>query len=88
MPFLRDAANLSLIRSPITSRRARAWVTTFSPATLAVSRMGNLSNSTGGLVRAAITEPHALVTYTVAAQWDLPTILKVCKSAGIAADSG
>ena len=29
-----------------------------------------------------------LVTYNVAAQWDLPTILKVCKSAGIAADSG
>ena len=26
-----------------------------------------------------------LVTYNVAAQWDLPTVLKVCKSAGIAA---
>src|SRR5437764_14168369 len=26
-----------------------------------------------------------MVTYNVAAQWDLPTILKVCKAVGIAA---
>src|SRR5215208_4471162 len=26
-----------------------------------------------------------LVTYNVAAQWDLPTILKVCKATGVAA---
>src|SRR5262249_50374662 len=49
-----------------------------------------------GLTRPAFAadskpEPHpplfklGMVTYNVAAQWDLPTILKVCKAVGIAA---
>src|SRR3954462_4618249 len=51
--------------------------------------------SATGLPSVALAAPKAdprdppfklgLVTYNVAAQWDLPTLLKVCKSVGIAA---
>src|SRR4051812_43643884 len=45
--------------------------------------------STGGLSWAQSSKPLkfklGLVTYNVAKDWDLPTILKVCKEVGIAA---
>ena len=60
---------------------------------LAASAVAATAAGLPSAVRADIPKPDAkapsfklgMVTYNVAAQWDLPTILKVCKATGIAA---
>ncbi|HJZ90480.1 MAG TPA: TIM barrel protein [Gemmataceae bacterium] len=60
----------------------------FLAASAATAASGALAPAQAQTTKPALNPPPfrlGMVTYNVAAQWDLPTILKVCKTVGIAA---
>ena len=56
-----------------------------TPAVATVGLAGSVSAAPAAKPQANPAFKLGMVTYNVAAQWDLPTVLKICKAVGIAA---
>src|SRR5438067_2451036 len=67
----------------MSSESRRAFLTRTAGLGLTGLGLAQAGSAAAGEEKLAVKFRLGIVTYNIAAQWDLPTILKVCKSVGL-----